>query len=101
MAEDPDYRQNRRDAQRRWRESHPGYWRRYRQARPAYVDRNRERQRERNLRRTSQSRLIAKMDASLEESRIIPGRYTLIPLEGDLVAKTDAINVEIRVVPRC
>jgi hypothetical protein len=41
------------------------------------------------------------MDASLEESRIIPGRYTLIPLDSEFVAKTDAINVEIRVVPRC
>jgi hypothetical protein len=101
ISEDGAYRQNRRDAQRRWRESHPGYWKRYRQTHPAYVDRNRQRQRERNLWRTSQSRLIAKMDASLEEGRIIPGRYTLIPLEGEFVAKTDAINVEIRVVPRC
>ena len=101
ISEDPAYRQNRRDAQRRWREAHPDYWRRYRKAHPASVEKNRERQRERNRRRAGSSRVIAKMDASLEESRIIPGRYTLIPLEGEFVAKTDAINVEIRVVPRC
>ena len=98
---DPDYRQNRRDAQGRWREAHPDYWRNYRKTHPASVEKNRERQRERNRRRTGPSRLIAKMDASLEESRIIPGRYTLIPIDPQFVAKTDVINVEIRVVPRC
>ena len=65
------------------------------------VEKNRERQRERNYRRTGQSRPIAKMDASLEESRIIPGRYKLVPLDLRGVAKTDAINVEIRVIQRC
>jgi hypothetical protein len=41
------------------------------------------------------------MAALTKESVIIPGRYTLIPLDPDLVAKTDVINVEIRVVARC
>jgi hypothetical protein len=101
MAEDPDYRQNRRDSQGRWSDAHPGYWQRYRKTHPAYVEKNRELQRERNRRRTDPSRMIAKMDASVEENRIIPGRYTLIPLDPQLVANTDVINVEIRVVPRC
>ena len=101
LLDDPDYVQNRREAQRRWREANRDYWRRYRSAHPDCVERNRERQRERNKRRTSQSRLIAKMDASRKENRIIPGRYQLVPLELGVIAKTDAINVEIRVVPRC
>lgn len=101
MAEDPVYKQNRRDAQRRWREAHPDYWRKYRETHPASVEKNRERQRERNRRRTGQSRLIAKTDALLEKSQIIPGRYMLVPLDGGAIGKMDAIKVEIRVVPGC
>ncbi len=44
---------------------------------------------------------IAKMDASSTESTIVPGTYQLIPLSLETVAKMDAINVEIRFIPRC
>jgi hypothetical protein len=44
---------------------------------------------------------IAKMDASRGESAIVPGTYQLIPLGADRIAKMDAINVEIRFIPRC
>jgi hypothetical protein len=88
LLDDPEYVQNRRDAQRRWRETHRDYWRRYRQ-------------RERNHRRTAGSSPIAKMDALRGESRFIPGMYQLVPIGAGTIAKTDAINVEIRVVPRC
>jgi hypothetical protein len=101
MADDPDYRQNRRDTQRRWRQAHRDYWRRYRKAHPTYVEKNRERQKERNRLRTGRSRRIAKTDASWAESRIITGRYQLVPIGVGTVAKTDAINVELRVAPRC
>jgi hypothetical protein len=101
MGEDPAYKQNRRDSQRRWREANPGYWQRYRKSHPAYVEKNREQQRERNLRRRGPSRPIAKMDASQQESVIIAGRYQLVPLDLGLVAKMDGINVEIRVVSGC
>lgn len=100
MADDPDYRQNRRDSQRRWREAHREYWRRYRDAHPAYVEKNRQRQRERNRLRRVGSAGIAKTDALRTETPIIPGRYKLIRLGGGTIAKTAAINVEIRVVPR-
>ena len=101
MADDPDYRQNRRDTQWRWRQAHRDYWQRYRKSHPAYVEKNRERQRERNRLRTCRSRRIAKTDASWPESRIMPGRYQLVPIGVGTIAKTDAINVELRVVPRC
>jgi hypothetical protein len=101
MAEDPDYQQNRRDSHRRWSDAHPEYWQRYRKTHPTYVEKNRELQRERNRRRTGRSRSIAKIDASWGESHIIPGKYQLVPLGPGTVAKTDAINVELRVVPRC
>lgn len=101
LADDPDYRQNRRDSQKRWRETHRDYWRRYRQTHPLSVEKNRQRQRERNHQRTAGSQPIAKTDASRTETHIIPGRYQIIPLGAGAIAKTDAINVEIRFVPRC
>ena len=101
MADDPDYRQNRRDSQRRWRENHRDYWRRYRDSYPEYVLRNRERQRERNRKRRSRSSPIAKMDALTDKNIIVPGTYQLVPLGAGTIAKMDAINVEIRFVPRC
>jgi len=101
LLEDPEYVQNRRDSQRRWREAHRDYWQRYRKAHPASVEKNRERQKERNRLRTGRSRRIAKTDASWAESLIITGRYQLVPVGPGTVAKTDAINVELRVVPRC
>jgi len=101
MADDPDYRENRRDCQRRWREAHREYWRSYRDSHPEYVLGNRERQRQRNQERRVRFPPIAKMDASRSESAIVPGSYQLIPLAAGRVAKMDAINVEIRFIPRC
>jgi hypothetical protein len=101
LADDPDYRQNRRDSQKRWRETHRGYWRRYRETHPDSVEKNRQRQRERNRLRRIPSSPIAKTDASRIESHIIPGTYQLIRLGTGTIAKTDAINVEIRVIARC
>jgi hypothetical protein len=101
LDDDPDYRQNRRDTQKRWRETHRDYWRRYRETHPDSAEMNRQRQRERNRLRRVASSQIAKTDALGTESRIIPGRYQLVPLGLGTVAKTDAINVEIRFVPRC
>ena len=34
LRDDPDYRDNQRDAQRAWFDRHPGYWRAYRAANP-------------------------------------------------------------------
>lgn len=44
---------------------------------------------------------IAKMEALRSKSSIVPGRYQLVPLGLETVAKMDAINVEIRFIPRC
>lgn len=101
MTDDPDYRDNQRDCQRRWREAHRGYWRTYRESHPQYVHRNRERQRLRNQERRVHLDGIAKMDASRGESTIVAGTYQLIPLGMDAIARMDAINVEIRFIPRC
>ena len=48
---DPDYRENQRQAQRRWASHHREYWRGYRAEHPEYTAANRARQRERDRRR--------------------------------------------------
>jgi hypothetical protein len=88
--EDPDYRDNQREAQRRWAGAHGGYWRTWREAHPAYVERNRLLQRKRNARRRrgrsvggcGASRGIAKMDAWRPESGFPPGTYRVVPWSG-------------------
>ena len=100
-AEDAAYRANQRDANKRWRDNNSGYWRDYRKRHSEYVRRNRELQRERNRRRRGKSEPIAKMDALVSESLIISGHYQLVPLDGEMIAKMDVINVKIDVIPRC
>jgi hypothetical protein len=46
MKNDPEYRDNQRDAQQCWMEQNRDYWRRYRDQHPEYVKRNRLLQRE-------------------------------------------------------
>lgn len=101
LLSDPDYHANQSAAKSSWRENNPDYWRKYREKNLGYVERNRERQRERNHRRCGQDidrALIAKMDASMSERSINPGRYLLSRIEGGLIAKMDALIVEISVV---
>lgn len=101
MLSDADYQANQREAQQCWQEKTSDYWRGYRARNPDYTSRNRERQRERNRRRRERNRglvPIAKMDASMPERSIIPGRYQLSRVDGGLIAKMDAFIVEINVI---
>jgi Tfp pilus tip-associated adhesin PilY1 len=102
LKTDPEYRDNQRDAQRRWREKNKGYWREYRRRRQEYTERNRQQQQARNLRRRSRGDELAsivKMDASSKKQTIIrPGRYELRLVEGGGIAKMDASIVEINVI---
>ncbi len=100
-AEDPVYDANQRDVQKRWRERNPDYWRDYRKRHPEYVLRNKERQRERNRLKRLKSGPVAKMDASEGKSDIIPGNYQLVPLDEQMIAEMDSINVRIEVISRC
>jgi hypothetical protein len=101
ILKDTAYRENRQDAQKRWRDNHRDYWREYRKSHPEYVEKNRERQRERNARRKQGSLPIAKTDASGAINPLMPGIYHIIPAGGDMIAKMDAIKVEIRFISRC
>lgn len=62
---DHDYHENQAQAQLNWRKDHPDYWREYREAHPDYTAKNRQKQSQRNARRTTQGNpLIANSDAS-------------------------------------
>ena len=101
LLSDPDYHANQRAAQSCRQEKNPEYWSKYREKNPDYVERNRDRQRQRNRRWREQDtgRIpIAKMDASKSESSINPGRYLLSRVERGVIAKMDALIVEINVV---
>lgn len=89
LESDSDYRENQRQAQKRWQESHPDYWRNYRTSHAGYVERNRELQRERNARRhnlgdaietANDASMFAKMDASTEKFSLSSGTYKLVPV---------------------
>jgi len=100
LAEDPDYRQNRKDAQRVWRENHPDYWREYRRRRPGYTERNRQRQNIRNLKHRclDAAESIANTDASVVKKIVLPGSYEIVPACDRKIANTDASIIEIHVV---
>jgi hypothetical protein len=99
LAKDSAYRENQAAAQREWCSRNKGYWKEYRRRNPAYTERNRIRQRERN--RLRLSRLgIAKMDERRGENVIPSGRYRLVPLCNGVIAKMDALIVQIDVVSR-
>jgi len=51
LASDPEYRQVCCDSARKWRARHSDYWSRYRTAKPDSVERNRQCQQQRDLRR--------------------------------------------------
>jgi len=104
LTSDSAYRESKADAQRKWNCANGGYyWKEYRANHPDYVERNREKQRERNRKRprkrdTPASPVIAKIDA-LSPQNVIPfGRYRLVPLATNMIAKMDSLVVEIGVV---
>lgn len=102
LAWDPAYKDNQYDAQRRWCEKNPGYWKKYRASHPAYVQRNRHLQRERNKRRigavADAGSVIAKRYESKDGNEIKSGIYRIVPLEGGMIAKSDAYLVELNLI---
>jgi hypothetical protein len=97
LLTDADYRGNQQDAQRRWRESHKGYWRRYRATHSDYVERNRTLQLQRNHRR--RGTLIAKRDELTTRNPMRSGYYRLIVAGGEGIAKSDEYLVKLDILP--
>ena len=105
MRTDPFYRSNQEISQKQWARANPGYWKQYRKRNPEKAERNRILQTIRNRRRSGQgdsdakmdASLIAKMDASRSDSFQILGQFWLIPV----IAKMDALKVNILKIPTC
>ena len=90
---DPDYQENQARAQTTWVGRHPDYWREYRRTHPEYSERNRNLQQHRDVRR--RERLLAKKNASPQETLVPSGIYRLTPVTRDDLAKMDAWMVQI------
>ena len=106
LSQDKAYRENKHDAQKRWAQAHPDYWSKYREDHPAYTKGNRDKQVVRNrLRRQKRANAsiltpIAKMDAISKQHTDFSGIYKLSPVQGQGIAKMDAIIVQMSVISR-
>ncbi|MBF0548774.1 MAG: hypothetical protein HQM08_30405 [Candidatus Riflebacteria bacterium] len=91
MANDQDYRDNKKKSQKKWRNKNKDYWRNYRKKNTEYTYKNRIQQRYRNKKRVSD---IAKSDELKELGKPIPGYYRLVPL-CKKIAKSDELIVRL------
>ena len=102
LLTDPDYKADQYAAQKRWCEKNPDYWKHYRDCHPDYGQRNRnmQKQRNRNRRRppTDPGDMIAKRYALNRQKGIKSGLYTLLPVVGQMIAKSDALLVKLDVI---
>lgn len=94
LVSDSDYREARKDAQQKWKNKRPTYYKEYRAHHPEYTKKNREQQRVRNRKRR-QDQPIAKTDESIPIKHLSTGRYRIIPIRDNMIAKTDECIVEI------
>lgn len=85
------YRKDQKEAQEVWLNNNPDYWKNYRCKNSKYTEHNRKKQRKRNQVRRAKSakEKIAKMDALIHENTIISGKYKLVPVKPDMIAKMD------------
>jgi hypothetical protein len=104
---DPDYRENQNQGSKRWRKKNPDYWKDYRAAHPGYTDGNRYKQRQRNQALDkgpeppypNNASQFANSDALTHKNPVKAGTYQLIPLSYGEVANSDALIVNISVIP--
>jgi hypothetical protein len=86
MQTDPDYRYNRKLANQKWSQQHPGYWKTYR-----ILQQVRNRRRSRRCQANGDENLIAKVDASIFHKNRLIGQFYLVPV----IAKVDPLKVNI------
>ena len=105
LHDDPDYRANQHDSQRRWARSHPSYYHRWRAKHPEYVDRNRSLQKARDrLKRdlatvADSGAVLAKSAACPDKLPVLTAYYELLPAHPANLAKSDASKRLFRLVP--
>lgn len=103
LRTDPDYRLNHKMSDRKWSQSHPGYWGEYRRRHPDKAERNRLLQAIRNRRRTAKRSMgpeaaggsIAKVAASIPRKIKVVGQFWMVPV----IAKVAALKVNLYEIP--
>jgi transketolase len=103
LKTDKAYRENQADAQAYWKAKNPDYWKNYRASHPHYVERNRQKQYLRRIQSKSPplpspQTDVAKMDAASLQRPVVSGRYRLISLDDQNVAKMDFAIVQLSVL---
>lgn len=100
LSSDPDYRENRKVAQQRWKEKNPVYWKNYRACHSKYTAKNRQQQRARNQKQRHNEfpSRIAKTDESISINSTLSGRFRMIPVRDGTIVKTDECIVEIAAI---
>ncbi len=99
MDTDPKFKEEQYLINKKWAQNRPGYWKEYRAKHPKKTERNRVLQTVRNRRRAekrenkarTETKVIAKVDASISNNFRLLGRFWLIPV----IAKVDALKVNI------
>lgn len=97
MTTDPCYKDNQKDAQKKWRAANPGYWRNYRREHTTYCERNRLLQKNRDACR--RARHLAKMDALENLNHIKPAGYYYIASTPSDLANMDASIQKVLLIP--
>lgn len=82
LAEDPEYREVCRDSARKWRANNPGYWKQYRARNPASVDRNRDRQHQRDERQRVLD--LANNTVAVDLKPLVASVFVFGPVAADL-----------------
>lgn len=98
MMTDPDYRDNQKRCQTEWLEKNKGYYKKYRERHPEKAERNRILQKGRDAirRKNGLNKLLAKIDAIQDRlSRPCGGIFRIVPQGDELLAKIDAMTVEL------
>ncbi len=100
FATDPDYREYKQAVLERRKETNPNYWKEYRARHPNYIQKNRDQQKIRNQKRQKHppEPVIAKPDESISVKPIVTGRYKMIYIPSDTIAKPDEYIVEITAI---
>ena len=96
LADDPDYRDNKKRTQRDWMDRNPDYWRQYRADHPDYAERNRSHQRIKVL--PPKPVVFAKIDESKPWQPLATGIYRLTPIQREIAGKPGIWTVELSLV---
>ena len=93
LANDPDYRDNKKRAQRDWMDRNPDYWRQYRANHPANAEKNRRYQRTKAA--SPKPVVLAKIDESNRPQHLVAGIYRITLVQREIAGEPGIWIVEL------